>query len=327
MIRAIRRVLDMFAEEERVRCISIASAVPNVFCAGGDIRAVRTASLAGRHDENEAFFSEEYQLNLLIANYPKPYMALIDGICMGGGMGLSVHGRHRVVTASLKMAMPETSIGYFPDVGASYFLGQLPLGLGNFLALTGHSMSAEDAMYCGLANLRVSSATFVSLMLPTFDFTSPSSLTALAMPSTKVGHLEMHDKDIEQCFNVPRLGDIFDQLRRHQSPWSEQTLAMLKKSSPTSLVLTFELMRRCRNRCLAECLDNELKLTRKITRSADFMEGVRAALVEKDKKPSWHPQQLSDVDASAYFDDEAQLPRVGRRALNHSPPKRNGTIN
>lgn len=304
MVRALHYVLDVFAAEQRVQCVSISSAVPKVFCAGGDIRAVRTASLTGEHANNEAFFSEEYKLNLRIANFPKPYMALIDGICMGGGMGISVHGKYRVVTASLKMAMPETSIGYFPDIGASYFLGRLPLGLGNYLALTGFSLSAEDAIFCGLANLSVSDEIFASLASPSFDFSSSASLRGLALPESNIGHVERHERDIEQCFNVADLNEIFDQLAARHTSWSTETLATLEKLSPTSLAVTFELLRRSRVRNLSECLEGELRLARKITRSSDFIEGVRAVLVDKDRNPKWSPAALSNVDLSAYFDDD-----------------------
>ncbi len=304
MIRALHYIFDVFAAEQRVQCVSISSALPKVFCAGGDVRAVRTASLAGQHADNEAFFSEEYKLNLRIANFPKPYMALIDGICMGGGVGLSVHGKYRVVTASLKMAMPETSIGYFPDIGASYFLGRLPLGLGNYLALTGFSLAAEDAVFCGLANLSVSAEVFAFLASPSFDFSSPNSLSGIALAVSDVGHIERHERDIEQCFNVADISEVFDQLAAHRTSWSTDTLATLEKLSPTSLAVTFELLRRSRVQNLSECLESELRLARKITRSSDFLEGVRAVLVDKDRNPKWSPAKLSDVDVSAHFNDD-----------------------
>jgi enoyl-CoA hydratase len=298
MIRAIRRALDSFATDPDVEFVTIESERPGVFCAGGDIRAVREASLAGRHDENEAFFAEEFALNHRIASFPKPYVALIDGVCMGGGMGLSVHGSHRVVTDRTVMAMPETAIGYFPDIGASYFLNRLAGALGTYLALTGARIGAADAMDAGLATAFVPADRFNALCVR-LDTAGAEDLdraiAELAPVPASAAPLRDQHPAIDRCFGAGTVDELFQSLAAEGGPWAEETTATLRSMSPTSLAVSLALLRRTRGLPLAACLEIELRLTRTMTRGHDFLEGVRALLVDKDRQPRWAPLDPSMV--------------------------------
>ncbi len=290
MIRAIRDALRAFERDPAVRVVTIESAREGVFCAGGDIRGVREARLAGRHAEADDFFAEEFALNLAIARCAKPYIALIDGICMGGGVGLCVHGTHRVVSDRLVMAMPETAIGYFPDVGASCFLNALPPGqAGLYIALTGERLTAADAVYCGLATACVPLERWPELKAKLADGASGDEAEAIARLSIgqPPGPIELNRSTIDRCFGADSLEEIVSRLADDGGAFAHAALAKLRAASPAGLRITLDLLRSARGRPLAECLQAELALAKAVTRGADFVEGVRAMLVDKDRRPRW----------------------------------------
>ena len=299
MVAAIHQALVRFAQDDRVQFVTIGSTRPGVFCAGGDIRAVREASLAGRHEDNEAFFTQEFALNRFIAEYPKPYVALIDGVCMGGGMGLSIHGRHRVVTHEVTMAMPETAIGYFPDVGASHFLNRLPGAIGPYLALTGARVRAADAIYAGLATA-VTDREGLAVLSDRLDRIEAKDLEAAIRESVaqppEPGELATHREAIDRCFGAEDMGEVVRRLEAEGSPFAKGILKTFDSLSPTSLCVTLALLRQTRGLSLPACLDIELRLTRAMTRGHDFAEGVRAMLVDKDRKPRWISRDWSRID-------------------------------
>ncbi|MFJ9908240.1 enoyl-CoA hydratase/isomerase family protein [Streptomyces sp. NPDC101152] len=295
MVAAIDRVLAAW-EHRPLSAVVLASTSPKAFCAGGDIRTIREYSLAGDAEASERFFSSEYRLNARIAEYPVPVVSLIDGLCMGGGLGLSVHGGFRVVTERAVLAMPETGIGFFPDIGASYFLPRLPGSIGMYLGLTGHRLDAADALYTGLATHFVPADGLdtvgdaladhpgepVDVVLNRLAGHSPVAESGLAQARA----------DVDRAFGAPSLGEIDKRLRHIGTPWAATASAALESASPQSLEITHALLAGGRQRTLRECLAAELALTRTTIRTPDFLEGVRAAVVDKDRTPRWQGTSL-----------------------------------
>jgi enoyl-CoA hydratase len=291
MIKAMHTALIAFAKEPKIAVVAIVSTRPGVFCAGGDIREIRAARLEGRHDEADAFFAEEFSLNRTIAEYPKPYISLIDGICMGGGLGISIHGAHRVVTENLVLAMPETAIGYFPDIGASYFLNRLPGRVGLYLGLTGARLSAADAVYSGLATAYIPSEALDTLQFALGRSRNGNVSEILADAGTSQpplpSRLAANRAAIDHCFAADRVSDIIRTLEKEATKFAQETLTLLRAASPVSLRITLTMIQEHRSLPLDACLARELEIAKAVTRSADFAEGVRAALVDKDRKPWW----------------------------------------
>jgi enoyl-CoA hydratase len=297
MIRAISAILEEWRDDPAVHAVVIEGEGERAFCAGGDIRAIRQFQLEGRKDEVEAFFSGEYALNLMIATYPKPYVALVDGICMGGGIGVSVHGTVRVATENALFAMPETAIGFFPDIGATYVLPRLPGFLGTYLALTGARMQGADAVHAGLATHFVPRAALADLSRAL----ARDGVAVLASFAEKLPPFSLapHRGLLDAAFSADSMLDILARLEAERGPFAEQTIATLRGMSPSSLVWSLRLLREGAKRTLPQCLDAELRATRTVTAGPEFLEGVRAMVVDKDRKPSWRPARLEDVDRAA----------------------------
>jgi enoyl-CoA hydratase len=289
MVRLLTDALEGWRADPAVRSVVVRSTSPKAFCAGGDILAMRAAGLAGDDAAVRTYFSAEYALNALIARYPKPYTALIDGYAMGGGLGVSVHGSARVVTERASLAMPETGIGFFPDIGASYFLPRLPGAFGWYLGLAGVRIAGPAAVACGLATHYVPAADLPALEAAlaaegggTDDvlrrFAAPVPPQPAGLPAA-----------VERCFSAPDLAGLRARLAAEdaQREWADDTLAALDAASPMSLAVTFDLLAAGAGSTLGDCLARELDLACRIARTADFHEGVRAALVDKDRKPAW----------------------------------------
>lgn len=294
---------------------------PPAFCAGGDIRFFHQAALAG-DPRLEDFFTEEYALNHLIHRYPKPYIALMDGICMGGGMGISQGAALRVVTEHSKLAMPETHIGLFPDVGGGWFLARCPGHLGEYLALTGHALGAEDAMAAGLADMRVEATRLQELIdtLATLkDATADGVLAAARHFATPVAAapLDAHRTEIDACFSRDALASIDAALADAGGAFAQATRQALAKRSPLMMAVTLEQVRRARQMTLAE----DLRLERDLVRhcfwlrpgtASETVEGIRALAVDKDHAPRWNPPHIADVTPQmlAPFFDSPWPPHV-----------------
>jgi enoyl-CoA hydratase len=297
MIAAIAAALDAWRDDAAVRAVVIDSASDRAFCAGGDIRAIRTHAQAGETADVERFFAEEYALNGMIAEYPKPYIALVDGICMGGGIGVSVHGRLRVATEAAVFAMPETAIGMFPDIGATFFLPRLPGALGVFLGLTGTRMVGADAVHAGLATHFVPRAALPALSAAlTRDSAEAVAVVSQPLPSFS---LAPHRAAIDRCFSAATVPDIFVRLEAEGTGWARETLATLGGMSPSALCWSLAAIRRGAGLDLRAALAAELRLTRHVTGHPDFAEGVRAMVVDKDRMPRWTPARLDQVDPAA----------------------------
>lgn len=289
MIAAIAEALEAWREAPDVHAVTIEGAGERAFCAGGDIRAVRDAALAGDGAAIAAFFSDEYALNLAIARYSKPYVALIDGFCMGGGIGVSVHGAYRVASEHAVFAMPETGIALFPDVGATYLLPRLPGALGMFLGLTGTRITGADAVHAGLATHFVSRTKLPALREAlSRDGVAALGVHAAALPAFS---LAPQMEAIDRCFSAPSVGEVLARLRV-EGAWGENVMTTLRAMSPSALAWSFDIIHAGAGRTLEACLEAELALTARVTMHPDFAEGVRAMIIDKDKAPQWQGTDL-----------------------------------
>ena len=295
MIEDITRALNAWRDDPAVHAVVIEGAGGRAFCAGGDIRLIRSLSMAGDHARVEAFFAAEYDLILSVARYPKPYVSLIDGVCMGGGIGLSVHGAVRVATEAALFAMPETGIGLFPDVGATYALPRLRRGYGMYMGLTGARLGGAEALWAGLATHIMASDRLATLADEMAD--DGVAVLADAALHSPFGAAASATKGL-RCFEADSVAGIVGALDQDGSAWAQSALAALRAASPSSVLWSFEALRRGAGRTLERCLQDELALTRHATRHPDFLEGVRAMVVDKDRTPRWSPPRMEDVDTA-----------------------------
>jgi len=297
MIRHLDPMLASWAHDHAIEAVAIRGAGEKAFCAGGDVRAVYEAGRRGTDVLTYEFFFEEYRLNQRIHRYAKPYVALIDGIAMGGGLGLSVHGRYRVVTERTMMAMPETAIGLFPDVGGSWFLDRAPGKIGAYLALTGARIKAADALFAGLATHFVPAADLPAL-LDALTHTSPEAALHRYAADPGPAPLATLKPRIDRAFAEPRVAGILAALER-EGEWGAATAADLARKSPTSLKATLRVLQLNHRHELEECLKREFRLVQRCMVGHDFYEGIRAVLVDKDHAPAWQPARLDDVSDEA----------------------------
>lgn len=297
MLHALASALDAWREESGVHVVVIEGAGERAFCAGGDIRAIREALLRGDYKGVQDDFAFEYALDLAIAAYPKPYVALVDGICMGGGVGVSVHGAYRVASEAALFAMPETAIGFFPDVGASYVLPRLRGAVGVWMGLTGARLGGADAVWAGLATHFVPRARLATLA----DELAEHGVAALALAAEPPPRAELPGRieAINRCFGAESVPDILRRLETEDTGWAREQLATLRGKSPSSVLWSFELLRRGARSTLPECLSTELALAQHAARHPDFQEGIRAMVVDKDRSPRWSPSRIEDVDRAS----------------------------
>ena len=273
------------------------------FCAGGDIRYFHQAVMAG-DASLEDFFTEEYRLNHLIHSYPKPYIAFMDGIVMGGGMGLSQGAQLRIVTEHTKMAMPETNIGLFPDVGGGYFLSRCPGHAGEYLALTGEVITADDALGFGLADIQLKAADLPVLWeaIATKNFADMASLQTFIATNliAACARNDWAEADFDTYFQLPTVREIVQALESSKSSWARKTAETLRKRSPLMLHVSLEQIRRARGMSLADELRMERDMVHQCFHRAgglpsETVEGIRALAIDKDFKPQWLPARVEDV--------------------------------
>ena len=315
MVLRLRAQLEAWAADDAVTRVVVTANGERAFSAGGDIRALTELGRAGRKDEMLQFWRDEYPLNAFIKNYPKPYIALIDGIVMGGGVGVSVHGGHRVAGDRFQFAMPEVGIGFFPDVGATWFLPRMPGELGTYCALTGERFDAADALAAGVATHRIPSARLPAL-LDGLCGTVPVNaiLNAFAEPGGE-GRLAPHRAAIDRLFAHDRVEDIVAALDREGDDWARKTAGTIRAKSPLSLKIALAQVRRGKAWDFAACMRAEFRIVSRIVEGHDFYEGVRAVIVDKDNTPRWRPAALADVgeaEVERHFapraGDELRLP-------------------
>jgi enoyl-CoA hydratase len=320
MVRALRHQLDSWRDDPGVTRVIIIGAGGRAFSAGGDLRQVYELGRSGRQDEALIYWREEYALNHVIKHYPKPYVALLDGIVMGGGVGVSVHGSHRVAGDKFLFAMPEVGIGFFPDVGATWFLPRLPGALGTFCAVTGERLGSADAVCGGIATHRASSADIPKLIDALCDATPVEQVVAAHARAPGAGLVASRRAVIDRVFAADTIEVILSNLDRAartgqaDARWAEAAAATIRSRSPTSVKLALAQVRWGRTRSFAECMRAEFRIVSRIVYDHDFYEGVRALIIDKDNQPRWQPATLAEVadkDIERYFlplEHELQLP-------------------
>lgn len=303
MCAAMHERLRDWAVDSAVHAVVIDAAPGKAFCAGGDVRAVYDA---GRKGDSSvmSFFRTEYPMNATIRRFSKPYIALIDGLAMGGGCGVSMHGSHRVASENAVFAMPETAIGLFPDIGATFFLNRLPGGIGMYLALTGVRIGVADAVYCGLATHFVSSRDHARLLSRVTQGEAPDPiLEKLSGSPTGIAEMATHRAAIDRAFAASSIEEVLARLE-NEGEWGRETASLLKTRSPTSLKVAFRQMREGARLDFESCQRMEYRIMARMMEGPDFYEGVRAALIDKDQKPRWMPDRLdkvTDGDIDRYF--------------------------
>ncbi|MDN7139945.1 enoyl-CoA hydratase/isomerase family protein [Pseudomonas sp. JQ170] len=309
MVRQLQQQLDAWAADPQVHAVVLRGEGPKGFCAGGDIRSLYESYKAGDSLHRD-FFVEEYALDLCIHHYRKPILALMDGFTLGGGMGLAQGAELRVVTERSRLAMPEVGIGYFPDVGGSYFLSRVPGELGTYLGVTGVQIGAADALYCGLADWYLDSSK-LSLLDERLDALSfgDHPLKDLQGVLAKLGTQTLDDAPlatlrpaIDHFFALADVGSIVEQLRAvtvaDSHEWAIKTADLLDTRSPLAMAVTLEMLRRGRDLSLEDCFAMELHLDQQWFDHGDLIEGVRALIIDKDKQPRWNPAALADLNRS-----------------------------
>ncbi|MFE3093240.1 enoyl-CoA hydratase/isomerase family protein [Streptomyces sp. NPDC059248] len=297
MVREFAAALDRFDADPSVAVVVLTGAGERGLCAGGDIRAIRTDALAGGR-ESFAFWRDEYRLNARIARFRKPFAAVMDGIVMGGGVGVSAHGSVRIVTERSRVAMPETGIGFVPDVGGTYLLARAPGGTGTHLALTGLPVGAADALLCGLADHFVPSDRLSALMaaLAGGDVAETVARFAADAPA---GGLADHRAWIDSCYAADTVEEIVDRLLAHGDPAAKEAAETILTRSPTSLKVTLAALRRARPLgALEPVLEQEYRVSCAVFSTPDLVEGIRAQVVDKDRAPRWSPARLAEVTAA-----------------------------
>jgi enoyl-CoA hydratase/carnithine racemase len=298
MIKLLHQTLKAWAVDTEVLAVLIQGTGEKAFCAGGDIRSIHESITSGGN-EHAHFFRDEYALNEYIYSYPKPYIALMNGYVMGGGMGISQGAGFRVATERSKISMPEVAIGYFPDVGASHFLSKCPGSIGEYLALTGVTLDAEDALYANLVDWILPSenmGSFIEKLQSLQANTAASTqvvdiLKSLGARNTpNESSLAPKHQLIDSIFSLPRVEQVISQLEQaapNGPAWLAETAELMKKRSPIAMVGALETIHRGKRLSISECFEMELALSSRWVEVGDFVEGIRALIIDKDNSPQW----------------------------------------
>ncbi len=312
MCLQMKEQLDAWKDDGNVVHIFIQATGERAFCAGGDIRALYESGKAGTPYVID-FYRDEYVLNATIKHYPKPYIALIRGIVMGGGVGVSIHGFYRVVDMTTTFAMPETGIGLFPDVGGSFFLPRCPGEIGMFLGLTGARLKADDLFYAGIAtdvNVEWSNDEIIAELAKSESSGNlMSEVTGgYVVQQEREGRglppLAAHREEIDRIFSAGSVEEILDRLDAGESAWAVDAAKTIRAKSPTATKLAFRQIREGKALAFDDCMRMEFRMVSRVVAGHDFYEGVRATIIDKDQAPKWQPARLEDVsdkDIDAYF--------------------------
>ncbi|WP_043464856.1 enoyl-CoA hydratase/isomerase family protein [Kitasatospora sp. MBT66] len=307
MVLDVRAALDAWADDDAVRVVVLTGAGERGLCAGGDIRMFHDDAKVGGAG-TRAFLRDEYRLNELISRYPKPYVAVMDGITMGGGVGVSAHGSVRIVTERSVVALPETRIGLVPDVGGSRLLSRAPGELGTHLGLAAASMTAGDALLCGFADHFVPSGRLPELLADLADGPAAEVVARYAEPAPAAPLAEQRGW-IDTCYAADSVEEIVGRLVASGVPEAKQAAEELAERSPTMLKVTLSALRRARSHgSLAESLEQEYRVSCAAVAHHDLVEGIRAQVVDKDRNPRWSPATLAEVDeraVAAFFEPPA----------------------
>jgi len=304
MIELLTRALDAWRDDSDVQIVVIDGAGERGMCAGGDVRTLHAQIVAGHPERTGEFFRAEYALNAMIAEYPKPVVALADGITMGGGIGLAGHAAIRIVTERSKLAMPETRIGFTPDVGGTWLLGRAPGRFGEYFGLTGSTMTAADAVYLGFADHVVPSDRLDALreaLAFRADPTGPSEIVLLFDETPEPTTLPVDREWIDDAFSAPSVGEIIERLRAREEADAANAADLLEELSPTALAVTLDAVREARELPgLRAALEGEYRRVLWFAeKHPDLAEGIRAQLIDKDRDPHWHPATIAQLDPDA----------------------------
>jgi enoyl-CoA hydratase len=303
MVVAMHAKLKEWAADSLIGCVVIRGAGDRAFCAGGDIRTLYDSGKAGTPYAIE-FYRDEYLLNATIKHYPKPYIALLHGFVMGGGVGVSVHGSHRVADETMQFAMPETGIGLFPDVGGSFFLPRLPGEIGLYLGLTGTRLKTADAVYAGIATHFIPAARRDDLIEALANATSAEKAIRDLSEVAPAASFAERRAIVDEVFAGSSLEVILAALDDDTSEWSRNTAKTIRTKSPTASKLAFRQIRNGKTLSFDDCMRMEFRMVNRVIAGHDFYEGVRATIIDRDGAPKWNPDALSgvgDSDIDAYF--------------------------
>lgn len=287
MARAIHDALDNWRDDPAVALVIIDAEGDRAFCAGGDIAAVYHAGRAGDHQVGRDFFRDEYRMNAAIADFPKPIVAFMQGFVMGGGVGVGGHASHRIVGDTTRIAMPESGIGLIPDVGGTWLLGRAPGRIGEYLAMTGGRMTAGDAIHAGFADMYVPEADWPGLIAMLADSGDVTGLRGHPAPAATLDRRDL------SAFGGRTLADITAAL---QEAGDDESLEALRRNSPLSMAAGLAMVRAARgDECMQQSLSREYRFTARATAESDFLEGVRAQIIDKDRKPVWRRDASDDT--------------------------------
>lgn len=310
MINVMYDQLAQWSSAQEIKAVIIQAAPGRAFCAGGDLRFTYER-YKNKDPLLSTFFRDEYQLNRLIYHYPKPYIALLNGITMGGGVGISIHGSHRVATDHLLFAMPETGIGFFPDIGGTHFLPRLPGKIGFYLGLVGSKLASDDCVAMNIATQKIASDSLSQLIEAlakhTFSHDPKASVTEVishfTIPSNRFS-LNKHQEALDQCFSQQTMEDIVYALQSSSSELCRDIADVLTKKSPTSLKVTLRAMQQGLHLTFDEAMKQEYRIACRFLETNDFFEGIRAIIIDKDQAPRWLPSSLTsvtDYEVEQYF--------------------------
>lgn len=299
-VHALHPQLDQWAADDSVGAVIIEGAGEKAFCAGGDIRALYEACKAGQMDYVASFYRDEYRLNRKIKTYEKPYVALMDGIVMGGGVGVSVHGRYRVATERTLFAMPETGIGFFPDVGGAYFLPRCPGQIGLYLGLTGARLKAADCYHMGIVTHYVPSVRLDELRTALAEAHDVKAVLDRFHMDPGPAPLAVHRDTIDRCFSAAVFDGVLAALAAEGEGFAADTLAAIQAKSPNAVKVAFEQIRRGGRLDFDACMRMEFRLSQVYAPAADFIEGIRAVIIDKDGKPVWAEAASDEVVARSF---------------------------
>lgn len=294
MVRALDAALIGWADDPTVDLVLIDAGGERAFCAGGDLSHLYAAGMAGNHAYGQAFWRDEYRMNARIAAYPKPIVTSIQGLCLGGGVGIACHASHRIVCDSTRIALPEVAIGLIPDIGSSYLLSRAPGHLGAWMGATASRIGAGDAIYAGFADAYVPQTEWPA-MTEALTTTGLSALPNFFRPAP-TGTLAALKPHIDRHFHLPSLSQILSSLATDPSDWAQDTRAAISRVSPLAAAVAVDIQRRLgKASTLLQALEMEYRFTHRAQAQTDFLEGIRAAIIDKDRTPRWRETTVADV--------------------------------
>ena len=318
MVRIISSEILNWKNDDSISGVLLRGSGDKSFCAGGDIVSVYHKRNISESNLSYDFFREEYLLNYEISKFGKPWISLLNGIAMGGGLGLSVHGSHRILSEKTIAAMPETAIGLFPDVGGSYFLSRMKGSLGIYLALTGKTIDGKDSMFANIGTHLLNNSLveeFVNKLLKLKNYSHEEVdliLDEISLNEKLNSNLVKELELINRHYNKGNIHEIFSSLEKDQSEWCVKQLNILNKKSPTSMGVTTRQLNLAKELSLKKCLSMEFRICQAMMQRHDFYEGVRANLVDKDRKPKCNPKNVYELSNDAI---EEHFKNLGEREL------------